>query len=158
MPKSPPIHQTPLYRAKAAYANMERRCDGGNAAAENRSYAGVQLRMSLAEWLEWAVPQYIAFLAEHPDLTPCAARNGDAGHYELGNIRIISTIQNRAEVRTILLVRDDGTKLCGACREVKPAEEFARNRSRPDGLAHECRSCAARRAQFYGHRNRQRGR
>lgn len=34
-------------------------------------------------------------------------------------------------------------KTCQRCRELKPVEDFSRNRSRPDGLAHYCRPCKA---------------
>ena len=96
--KSPPIHRTPLYRAKAAYSGMLARCRNAN--GKNPSYANVELRMTLAEWLAWAVPEYERFLSTVHDLTPCAARKGDVGHYEIGNVEIISQVQNRAQQRS----------------------------------------------------------
>lgn len=53
--KSPEIHRTPIYRAKAAYSNMKRRCGTEDA------YKNVELRMSKKEWLAWALPEYQAF-------------------------------------------------------------------------------------------------
>ena len=47
--KSPPIHRTPLYRAKAAYCNMIARCENVN--GKNPAYANVKLRMTLDEIL-----------------------------------------------------------------------------------------------------------
>ena len=49
---SPKIHRTPEYRAKAAYANMKRRCL--NACGTEASYKNVELRITKEEWLKWA--------------------------------------------------------------------------------------------------------
>ena len=91
--KSPPIHRTPLYRAKAAYTLMQQRCLNAN--GKSQSYADVELRMSLDEFVKWALPHYERFIAEHPDESPCVSRHGDKGHYEIGNIDIISMSENR---------------------------------------------------------------
>lgn len=140
--KSPAIHRTPLYRAKAAYCGMVARCENAN--GKNPAYANVKLKMTLDEWLKWAVPRYRRFIAKHPGQSPCASRKGDAGHYEIGNIEIIDASENRARQRAILLMREDGTKLCGRCRQVKDANEnFAKHRNRPDGYATWCKACVS---------------
>lgn len=90
--KSPPIHRTPLYRAKAAYRNMQRRCL--NADGNNPAYKNVELRMTLREWLEWALPKYESFIKENPKDKPSVARHNDEGHYELGNLSICSLSEN----------------------------------------------------------------
>jgi hypothetical protein len=133
---------------------MLRRCAGGKAAEDNPAYRATEVRMALDEWIAWALPKYEEFAVSHPELTPCAARVGDTGHYEIGNIRIVSTKQNRKEMRTILLLRDDGMKLCADCRQDKKVSDFGRNRSRPDGLQTICRQCVAIRNKAYGHRDR----
>lgn len=44
-------------------------------------------------------------------------------------------------------------KTCSRCRELRPVEDFNRNRARPDGLAHYCRPCvAASKAEAYARR------
>lgn len=93
--KSPAIHRTPLYRARSAYRDMKRRC--GNANGKNPAYAGVELRMTMDEWLAWAVPEYGRFNQDHPNESPNASRRGDAGHYEIGNIEVIPRKDNLAE-------------------------------------------------------------
>jgi hypothetical protein len=140
--KSPAIHRTPLYRAKSAYSGMKRRC--GNRWGTEPAYAKVKLRMSLDEWLRWAIPRYERFLRRWPDQSPCASRRGDRGHYEIGNIEIISAVENRRRQHSILLLRHDGTKLCGRCRKVKIAENnFVQHKNRPDGLSTWCKACTA---------------
>ena len=138
--KSPAIHRTPLYRAKAAYCNMIARCENAN--GKNPAYANVKLRMSLDEFLAWAVPRYEAFVAEYPNERPVCARRGDLGDYEIGNIEIISWAENRKRQKTLLQLREDGTKMCGRCRKILIAvANFRKNRWRPDGFGHWCREC-----------------
>ena len=84
--KSPAKHQTPLYRVKASYSGMKRRCVGGKAHEQHPSYAGVHLRMGREEWIAWALPKYEKFMLENPELVPCVARRGDTGDYCFGNI------------------------------------------------------------------------
>lgn len=140
--KSPAIHRTPLYRAKAAYCNMIARCENAN--GKNPAYANVKLRMALDEFVAWAVPRYEAFVAEHPDDSPVCSRRGDVGDYEIGNIEIVSFAENRKRQQAPFQLREDGTKMCARCGRVLEAEEnFHKNRWRPDGFAHWCKRCKA---------------
>lgn len=90
-----PIWKTPVNRAKATFSNMIRRCKGGK--AEEKAYAEVEVKMTRSEWLEWAVPKYETFLKQDPDGMPTVSRNGDIGHYELDNIRIVPWKENSIE-------------------------------------------------------------
>lgn len=136
--KSPPIHRTALYRAKAAYAGMLARCK--DAKGKNPTYANVELRMTLAAWLEWSIPRYEEFFRHHPNLSPNAARFADAGHYEIGNIHIVSQQENLAE-RTHRCRAAGGTKLCSRCFEVKSVGEFNLRLATTDGYDYWCRGC-----------------
>lgn len=136
--RSPPIHRTALYRAKAAYSGMIVRC--GNANGKNPSYRYVELRMTLSEWLEWALPHYEEFSRLHPNESPNAARFEDAGHYELGNVRIISFRENRAERRHQCRAVN-GSKLCSRCFEIKSVDNFSLRSVTTDGLDYWCRDC-----------------
>jgi len=91
--KSPEKHRKPRARAKAAYRGMKARCKNANGRCP--SYANVELKMSEAVWLEWALPLYEAFITNYPDESPCVSRLGDTGHYEIANIEIISVKENR---------------------------------------------------------------
>ena len=93
--KSPKIHRTPLYRAKAAYRNMQIRCLNAN--GKSPSYSNVELKMSLEEWLDWSIPLYEDFIASHPGVTPSVGRKGDKGHCEIGNLEIVSAYSNRLQ-------------------------------------------------------------
>jgi hypothetical protein len=132
--KSPEIHRTPLYRARAAYRLMGKRC--GNANGKNPVYVNVELRMTMKQFLSWAVPRYVRFIKKHPDWSPVCARKGDRGHYEIGNIEIISAAENsRRQIRDKPASRKHGTLSsyrycrCDLCKEVwrKHNEEYRRS-------------------------------
>jgi hypothetical protein len=141
--KSPAIHRTPKYRAKASYNGMLARCLNRN--GKNPSYASVELRISLEEWMSWAVPIYEKCMKEFPDDTPTVARNGDSGHYEFGNVSVVPWRKNRDEqgARGVARVQPDGTKRCTTCKLFKLAEKaFSKKRGTPDGYAYHCKDCA----------------
>lgn len=137
--KSPAIHRTPLYRARRAYKDMLVRCENQN--GKNPAYSNVKVKMTMEEWLAWAVPRYEKFVRDHPNESPSVSRFGDNGDYELTNIEIITFVINRSRQSMPNVLGADGTKICGRCRETKTAEHFVKNASRPDGLAHWCRGC-----------------
>jgi hypothetical protein len=139
--KSPEIHRTPLYRAKSAYCGMQARCLNKN--GKSPTYANVELRMTLNEWLAWSLPEYEKFSIEHPEDSPNAARHGDAGHYEIGNISIVTDEYNRAErtARSESLAKEDGTKRCSKCKYVKTVDDFYNSARMLDGLQKNCKDC-----------------
>lgn len=135
--KSPAIHRTPFYRANAAYYGMLARCRNAN--GKNPAYADVELRMTRDEWVAWAVPEYEKFLAAHPDESPAAARRGDRGHYEIGNIEIV-TVSVNAKSRDSG-VFDEDLKKCPGCLAWKPLSHYSKHRSKPGGVQSRCRAC-----------------
>ena len=118
--KSPRIHRTPLYRAKAAYANMLRRC------GKEEGYKDVELRITKEAWLIWALPKYESFQKKRPNATPNIARKNDSGHYEIGNIELVSRKQNRKDQKNPKTWQH-GTLAgyryckCDLCKQVKSA-------------------------------------
>lgn len=71
---------------------MLRRC--GNPDGLNPTYADVELRMTLEEWLEWSIPRYEEFIRSNPNISPSVSRFEDQGHYEINNLEIISRDAN----------------------------------------------------------------
>ncbi len=141
--KSPSKHQTPIFRARAAYHGMKRRCVGGSMCGKKgyASYEHIHLKMTMEEWVTWSLPKYEKFITENPGESPSVARNGDVGDYEISNVRIISLKENGEEKAAPLLLKENGMKLCCRCRVDLPESSFCKNRGRPDGLAHWCRAC-----------------
>lgn len=145
--KSPAIHRTPIYRAYAAYYGMLARC--GNANGKNQAYADVELRMTWDEWLEWAVPRYEDFIKKNPSISPNVSRFGDKGHYEIGNIEIISGAENKARQQYVGSIRLNGLKNCARCKEWKSESSFGKRTKASDGLDHWCRSCCRKHNRLY---------
>lgn len=139
--KSPAVHRTPLYRAKAAYRGMTERCLNAN--GKHAAYANVELRLTKEEWLEWAMPFYTAFLLEDPDGRPSVSRFGDTGHYEIGNIEIISIEENRRRQKRSRQVTN-GHKECSKCKVTFPVSGFHKNKKKPDGISYWCKVCIAK--------------
>lgn len=139
--KSPVIHRTPRYRARAAYNGMKKRCLNAN--GKNPTYKNVELRMSLESWLLWAIPRYARFIGRYRHLSPCAARIGDKGHYEIGNIQIISTRRNSRETNSCRYDLSKGERPCTFCKEVKPLPQFYKRGAR---VTSRCRKCLYRTA------------
>lgn len=136
--KSPKIHRTAKYRAKAAFQNMKRRCT--NTCGDNPAYRDVELRMTEDEWMSWAIPRYQKFIDDNPGLSPSVSRFGDSGHYEISNVEIISKIENRLKQKQPSIAVDD-LKRCSRCKMTKSVLCFVKNRARPDGLHHYCNDC-----------------
>lgn len=119
---------------------MLRRCE--NRSGKDRAYVDVKLKISLSDFIIWALPKYQEFIGRFPNLSPAISRIGDSGDYEIGNIEIISALENRHRQKAILRVRQDGTKMCVMCRKILIVEgNFSKNRTKPDGLNNECKEC-----------------
>lgn len=149
--KSPPIHRTPLYRVKASYSGMQQRCLNAN--GKSPTYAKVELRMTKEQFIAWALPLYAEFIKKRPGESPCTARFGDKGHYEIGNVKVISMDENRKEaVRPAPAKNTHGTLSsyrycrCELCKEAwrKHGEQYRRSRGikprKPVGPTHGTRN------------------
>jgi hypothetical protein len=138
--KSPSIHRTPLYRAKATYRGMVKRC--GNKNGLNPTYVNVQLKLTEQEFLDWAIPKYEQFLKEHPTEIPNVARFNDSGDYELGNIQLITRDENMQQRQWTHRLQADGTKICDRCeRKLIAKDNFTKSKGKFDGLDQWCKQC-----------------
>ena len=54
--------------------------------------------MTKEQFLAWAIPKYNSWLQEHPDVVPSVNRIDNKGHYEIGNIEVISWGQNATKL------------------------------------------------------------
>jgi hypothetical protein len=125
---------------------MLRRCE--NKCGTEPAYAKVKLKMTLDEWLEWAVPEYTNFNKKYPNLSPNVSRKGDKGHYEIGNIDIVPVKVNQ-DNRKMIGQAIDGIKRCSTCKKKKKISEFTKKRSCRDGLDNHCKKCKSIRMKEY---------
>lgn len=126
----------PDHRAVQAWHDLNKRI------RKQSEYKGVEVRMTRAEFLEWAVPAFTQWMTDNPGITGSVDRQDPAGHYEISNLRIISWGDNARLRRTNHNVHaPEGQAWCGKCRIYKPVSAFERNRTKPHGLQNHCRSC-----------------
>jgi hypothetical protein len=133
-------HQTPEGKAKRAWLNILYRTRNRNGL--NPTYARIRVGMTRAEFLGWALPAFREWMAAHPGERPSVDRVDGHGHYELGNLRILSVQQNR---RLRLCDRNGdapaGMSWCGACKRYLPVDAFNICRKSITGRAHTCKAC-----------------
>jgi len=111
----------------------------------SKCYINVEVRMTREEFLEWAIPEYELWLAEHPNQTPSIDRADPNGHYEIGNLQILEVQENRRKARHFINDHaPEGTKHCGHCEEFLPLSKFNKSCSSKDGLSNHCRICASK--------------
>jgi hypothetical protein len=109
--------KTPKGKAKAAWNAMRGRVTEGPRLKE--CYRGVQIRMTREQFMEWAVPAFTKWIEEHPGVKSSVDRIEAAGHYELGNIRIISLSQNSRDTRRTKnteKTKTQGKLWCSGCQ------------------------------------------
>lgn len=75
-------------RAQHTWSNIKSR------AGKRQDYINVEVRMTKEEWLAWAVPQYEKWFKERPGVTPSINRIDGKGHYEIGNLELVSSYDN----------------------------------------------------------------
>lgn len=115
--------KSPRGRAVKAWRNILGRA--GNADGQHSSYAGIELKMTRSEFLEWAVPRYAEWIAKGIEGVPSVDRIQSSGHYELGNLQLIERRLNSSKRKCNLTNGlPEGLKKCAHCNEVKPFEAF----------------------------------
>ena len=109
------------------------------------SYRDVEVRMTRAEFLRWALPAYEKWMHEHPGETPSLDRERPEGHYEIGNLRILARGMNARLARNHPNVYAPyGMAWCGACKEYLLITMFQKCRTSFNGLQQRCRICQNR--------------
>lgn len=85
------VGKTPTGKAKKAWENMKLRCKN------SPEYFHVKINVERDEFLEWAIPEYEKFMTLNPNAQPSIDRIDSDGHYEIGNIRVVSINDNCKE-------------------------------------------------------------
>lgn len=69
-------------------------------------YRNVEIRMTKREFLDWATPLYEKWQREHPGVRASVDRIDSTGHYEIGNIQLISQRHNMMKAMSETLARE----------------------------------------------------
>jgi hypothetical protein len=127
----------------AAYTWQSILSRAGNADGQHPAYALVEVQMTREEFIAWAKPRIAAWWKANPGVTPSVDRKKNAGHYELGNLRIISLSANsRLQATHKNVHAPRGKAWCAFCRDYFPRKNFYKNRNAPHGLQFCCKKCS----------------
>lgn len=127
---------TPARRAKRTWNTIKFR------SGKQAGYELVEVRMSRQDFLEWAIPAYSEWMDKNPNQTPSLDRIDPAGHYELGNIRILERGHNSSLNRQNKNVHASINEAwCHKCESYLPAKDFWASKSNFNGLQHRCKTC-----------------
>ena len=84
--------QTSAGLATIWFTDIKKRA--GNRNGRNPSYTLIEMRIDRDAFITWATYAIDIFRSQHPHDTPSLDRINPDGHYELGNIRVISWKEN----------------------------------------------------------------
>jgi len=138
----------PRARALRTWRTLLTRC--GNRDGNNPSYEYTEVRMTQAEFLAWAIPAYQEYLEQHPESflpeetkdTASLDRIDPKGHYEIGNLQVISMGENaRLSNQHRNVHAPEGMAWCSICQQYLPVDQFAKSTRRFNGLQKRCRQC-----------------
>jgi hypothetical protein len=134
--------KSPRGRAVRAWLSLAMRA--GNRNGKAPAYATVEVRMTREEFLAWAIPAHTRWMCRHPGECPSVDRKNPEGHYEIGNLQILSQPANSAKHREDKNRRAPrGKAWCsGFCKQYLPVACFNKNRSTANGLQPVCRTCS----------------
>lgn len=110
----------------------------------SRQYKGIEVRMTRRTFEAWARPILTVWVKENPHRRPSIDRIDPRGHYEIGNIQIISTVENAMRTRSHKpnMAAPKGKAWCSDCREYYSKLDFYKCRSTWNGLSQRCKTCA----------------
>jgi len=114
------------------YNNLVERCRN-QTNPKNRCYAGVSVRFTRKEFLEWAILQEFDSLNK-----PSLDRLDSTKDYEFGNIRFCELDANVAKEK---LTFTETTGKCFVCQRTLPIERFVRDSRRRNGRTSICLTC-----------------
>jgi len=127
--------QSPKGKASQSFRSIKKRIGKG-------SYKDVELRLTQEQYMYWAVPAYEHFMRKNPGVTPSVDRIDNGGHYERGNLQVISYQDNASKrSNTKRHLAPEGHSWCRICDKFKPYIDFGVQRSSKNGCRSECFEC-----------------
>ena len=108
-----------------------------------KGYEHVEVRMTRAEFVAWALPEYALWFRSRPDETPSIDRIDNDGHYELANIRLVSLAENlrNTPYHGKNVNAPPGILWCGRCKQYLPLDRFGTDSHKKNGYRPQCMAC-----------------
>lgn len=135
--------QTPKGAAACAWNRLTSRA--GAKYNHRPCYGPVEVLLAREQFMAWAIPQYEAWFREHAGVTPSVDRIDSSGHYQLGNLRLITRSENCRRTRANrMLNAPTGHCWCSKCKRYLPVAMFtpARITSKSrTGYKSRCKPC-----------------
>lgn len=133
---------SPRHKATTAWQAIKLRLGLGG------PYAGVELRADRESFLKWATEAFAEWISR-PDYDPDDRRKrasvdriDNFGHYEIGNMQLLTTSDNAKKRRNIRnLEAPEGQIWCWKCESYRPIDHFGENKSRHTGRSDVCMVC-----------------
>lgn len=105
------------------------------------AYLGVEVRLTRGEFLAWAVPAVRRWQVANPNGTPSIDRKS-GGHYEIGNLRVVSVGENsRTRAYNKTVNAPPGKAWCGGCKQYLGRAKFSPRPGRSTGVQGRCKKC-----------------
>ena len=112
---------------------------------------GIQVRMTKEDFTSWYEANWFeGCLVDRID---------NDGHYEIGNLQLLSRVQHNQKARedklkSLGVVEPAGLRYCYKCQKLKKYDEFRRDKLKvsdknPLGLKEECKECGRRAQRVY---------
>lgn len=143
---------SPRRNALKAYRQMLSRVE------EDSDYLarGTEVKIGRSEFVDWYTASW--FPGAHVD------RIDNAGHYESGNMQMLSIGDHNAKLRqdrlySLAVAEPEGGRYCYGCGTAKSSSDFGRKKSKmsssnPAGLDEHCRECRrTQRRTYYRRKN-----
>jgi hypothetical protein len=132
--------KTPHGRAVKAWNLIKYRVR--NPYGKNKTYVGVELRMTRDEFMTWAVPAYTAWVTDGNLIESASVDRKEDGHYAIGNLQIISRVENaKKQKRNKNVHAPAGHAWCPSCVQYKLKCEFYTDKASWNGVSCRCRQC-----------------
>jgi len=135
-------YKDPKKWAQAAWFRIYHRLQNKN--GNNPSYEKFELRIGRREFEQWCAVTYAEWVAKNPDDKPSVDRKDPHGHYERGNLQILSMVENgRKRLFNKNLWAPPGKSWCRKCSRFRSAKLFGRHPHSMNGLAYNCKLCVS---------------
>lgn len=118
---------------------------------------GIKVKISQQEFIDWYLEHYIS-KGCHID------RIDNHGHYELGNLQILTQLEHNLKRRQdrldwLGIIEPDGMRYCFTCEALRPETEFyvkqrKISNSNPKGLDECCKECSRTKRMDYYYRTK----
>ena len=129
---------TPKGKARTMWRHLRNRAS--NKDGKNPTYANIELRMTRQEFVSWVIPELESWCQTLPIQEVSLDRISNDGHYEIGNLQLLTKSDNSRKTRKNKnVVAPVGQAWCSMCKKYLTVDNFYKDRRTMNGLRHICK-------------------